>query len=226
MSTNKKSNVKEIITNFVNYISQKKKLNSNKLQLLEPLTSVIRLAMLHFVQPGTKIAIYNNRIYHQIPNALQGTIRWTYGNKRNELHNLYRPIVVCSSKYNLEESNNINIIFNYAIKGLNNLKNTYSTDNSDIVCHSINLYKEILQKKEQTIDKFDINIDDITIKLYDKFRLLWNDEQIQIIAFLLKQAEENIDSKYSFLDAIDCILKKKEEMSIDIINNFTKNITS
>ena len=72
--------------------------NSN-LQLLEPLTCIIRLAMLNFQENGTKIAIYNNRISSQLPNLIQGAKRWVYGNKRNELHYLYKPIIIAIHKW-------------------------------------------------------------------------------------------------------------------------------
>lgn len=222
----KKNKLSNIWNNFVNYISYKKHLKNPNLQLLEPLTCIVRLALLNFASIGTKVAISNNRLYNQKPTPFQGTIRWTYGNKRNELHNLYKPVVVCATNYNNIESDHINTIFNFAIRGLNKLKNTYSSTNQDIVCHSINLYKEILKKKDQKLDTFDINIDDITLKLYEKFRLLWNDEQIQIIANLLEQADKNKSSQNSFLNAIDSILQTKEDLTIDIINKFTENITS
>ena len=67
------------------------KINHNTLQLLEPMSAIIRLAMLCFESNGTKISNYNNRIYKQYPGLLQNHKMWTYGNKRNQLHNLYNP---------------------------------------------------------------------------------------------------------------------------------------
>ena len=55
-------------------------------QILEPLTTIVRLAIISFKSVGTKIAITNNKIYVQSPNLAQGVIRWTYGNNREEIH--------------------------------------------------------------------------------------------------------------------------------------------
>ena len=98
---------------------------------------------MYFDLEGTKIAIYNNRIFTQKPNFMQGTIRWTYGNKRNELHYLYKPIIIAINKYNAKENENIKIIFEYAIKGLEKLRNTYKQKSGTIICHSIDLYKKL-----------------------------------------------------------------------------------
>ena len=48
-----------------------------KKSLLDPLTCIIRCAILAFKPFGTKISILNNRITYHEPNLLQGTIRWS-----------------------------------------------------------------------------------------------------------------------------------------------------
>ena len=96
----------------------------DKPQLLEPLTCIIRLALLYFEKKGTKIAINNNRVHSQSPTLLQGTIRWTYGNKRNKLHNLHKPMLIATHYYNSDKNEHIKTIFSYAIKGLEKLNNT------------------------------------------------------------------------------------------------------
>ena len=208
-----------------NMLKDKKK---KQLQLLEPLSTIIRLAILYFDLEGTKIAIYNNRIFTQKPNFMQGTIRWTYGNKRNELHYLYKPIIIAINKYNAKENENIKIIFEYAIKGLEKLRNTYKQKSGTIICHSIDLYKEAILKSigadklkkdnKQNKQNSQINLtdsicyDDITTKLYEDFYQLWDPEQITIVADLLKLAiNKKIKTKISFIEAIDSIIKNKEK---------------
>ena len=230
-----------------NMLKDKKK---KQLQLLEPLSTIIRLAILYFDLQGTKIAIYNNRIFTQKPNFMQGTIRWTYGNKRNELHYLYKPIVIAINQYDAKLNKNIKTIFEYAIKGLDKLRNTYKQKSGTIICHSIDLYKEAIlksigdtknTKNTKDISKFtstsknkkinltdSIHYDDITSKLYDDFNQLWDEEQITIIADLLNLANKQteLSTKTSFIEAIDAIIKNKEQKSLELINIATENITS
>ena len=231
----------QLISNLMDKINSILKDKKKKqLQLLEPLSTIIRLAILYFDLQGTKIAIYNNRIFTQKPTIMQGTIRWTYGNKRNELHYLYKPIIIAIHKYNAKDNDNIKMIFEYAVKGLEKLRNTYKQKAGTIICHSIDLYKEAIQKaigNKQKIDKKEkkelnltdsICYDDITTKLYDDFYNLWNQEQITIIADLLKLADKQKDkeTKTSFIEAIDSIIKNKEKKSLELINIATENITS
>jgi len=218
----------DAISNLNGLFKKNDSVKNNNLRLLEPLTSIIRLAMLNFQETGTKIAIYNNRITSQLPNIMQGPKRWVYGNKRNELHNLYKPILI-SIQYYDRSKENISTIFDFALEGLEKLAQTYSEHENDIVCHSIKLYKDILgsNKKGKNILK-QINEDDVTLPLYEQFSQLWNDRQISIIADLLQEAEDEepqSEEQNAFLSAIDQLLQVKEDSSIKIINTFTLNLT-
>ena len=211
--------------------------NKTYLQLLEPLSTVIRLSILFFDIEGTKIAIYNNRIFSQKPNFMQGTNRFLYGHKRNELHYLYKPIIKATQQYN-PKNKDIQIIFEYAIKGLEKLKSTYKKKSGTIICHSIDLYKEAIektikdigQKKNKHDDKETNEVgtnDELVEKLYDDFYKLWNIEQIKIISDLLKLADKHKNQKetsLSFIHSIDCIIKNKEKNSLQLINKATENI--
>ena len=92
-----------------------------ELFLLEPMSSIIRLAILSFSDEGTKIAISNNKIYVQEPSYLQPILRKIYGANRTELSHLLRPIVICKKRYD-EKDKSIKNIFKFAVKGLKKLK--------------------------------------------------------------------------------------------------------
>ena len=221
-------------TNLNTLFKKNESVKNSNLQLLEPLTCIIRLAMLNFQEVGTKIAIYNNRISSQLPNIIQGAKRWVYGNKRNELHNLYKPILISLKYYDRNNNSDISTIFEYAIGGLENLTQTYSEHENDIVCHSIKLYKEILSATKKQNARSDVESqlskDDITLPLYERFNQLWNERQISIISALLQEAEEAYENEEedelnALLNAIDQLLQTKENSSVKLINKFALNLT-
>jgi hypothetical protein len=221
----------DAFTNLNNLFKKNDSVKNSNLQLLEPLTCIIRLAMLNFQAIGTKIAIYNNRLSSQLPNLMQGATRWVYGNKRNELHNLYKPILMSLKYYDRKNESDISTIFDYAVGGLAKLTQTYSEHENDIVCHSIKLYKEILsetKKNKHTRANVEQQLkdDDVTLPLYELFNQLWNDRLISIISSLLQEAEESDEDELNaLLSAIDKLLQVKENSSVKIINTFTLNLT-
>lgn len=228
------SKLMSAFTNLNALFKKNESVKNSSLQLLEPLTCIIRLAMLNFQEIGTKIAIYNNRISSQLPNIMQGAKRWVYGNKRNELHHLYKPILISLKYYDRSNHSDISTIFDYAVGGLENLTQTYSEHENDIVCHSIKLYKEILsatkQNKQARVDvESQLKDDDITLPLYEQFNQLWNERLISIIAALLQEAEDakdiDQDGLNALLNAIDQLLQTKENSSVKLINTFALNLT-
>ena len=77
------NNIKEFLISF---FEQKKD------SILDTLTCLVRLGILDFKPLGTKISLNNNRIKYNEPNVLQGAIRWTNGDAREDLHNLFTSI--------------------------------------------------------------------------------------------------------------------------------------
>ncbi len=116
-------------------------------QLMEPLTTMIRLAILHYKPEGTKISIHSNKIVYQAPTLLQGTIRWSNGDKRNDLHNLYLPISIACEMYQPQENREICNIFEHTVQGLINLQKSYTRNSeSNLVGHCLNHYIDIIQE--------------------------------------------------------------------------------
>lgn len=116
----------------------------NTVQTLEPMCCMIRLAMLAFREIGTKISINNNRIIIIQPSIIQGTLRWTYGDTRQDLHHLLHPIVKAIELYDINLPYIFNI-FKYTSIGLTKLKSSYN-DDSSIICHSLIHYISIVDK--------------------------------------------------------------------------------
>lgn len=112
----------------------------DKTYILDPLTSLCKLALLYFMPDGTKLRISNHILYIQEYNLMQGAIRRINGDNRKDLSNLNTPIIKIAKWYILETDeriaytddklfNSINTIASYAIKGLKKAQNTtYAKD--------------------------------------------------------------------------------------------------
>ena len=91
-----------------NYVlANKLSSESNMSQILEPFSTLLKLAIVSFKNTGVKIAINNNKLYLQEPGVFQGTIRYAWGNNREELHYLLKPLMRCIELYPPGESDEL-----------------------------------------------------------------------------------------------------------------------
>ncbi len=194
--------------------------------VLDPLTCIIRCAILSFKPVGTKLSISNNKISFVDPNFLQGTIRWTYGDKREDLHNIYNPIVKSTQWYKVDNPHILNI-FKLAKKGLEKLKQSY--EENSIITHSLSLYINIMDmfinnnnECLRDISKSDENNDN---KIYKELRELWSESQISIVDNILKQMENDAANRIEWFQALDIILKSKEKNVYEIIKKNTTTLS-
>ena len=200
--------------------------DKNKSQVLDPLSSLIRLALLNYKPIGTKLSFYNNTINFQEPDFLQSAKRWSSGDNRNQIHNLYNPIFKIHQWYDIKQPQFV-FILKKAKSGLQNLIQCYTKDSSTI-SHSINYYIETIDNiLNDNIKKDDLeNTTDIySIKLKD----LWSDREIQIIHLLLQDIDEkNNQGKFNNIDsliqAIESILIGKDRFVYDIVNKLSTSL--
>ena len=108
-----------------------------KNMVLDPLTTVIRLAILSFKDEGSKISINNNKISYCEPNLWQGTLRLAFGDNREDLHNLYNPIIRATEWYSCKDKN-MKTLFKLSVKGIEVLRDTYSKNST--IYHTLRLY--------------------------------------------------------------------------------------
>lgn len=114
--------------------------------ILDPLSTIIKLAILGKKSVGCKISIKNNQIYIQEAGVFQGVARYYMGNTKNDIHFLSIPIEIACKRYltieKITEIPNIITIFTCAQQGLNNLMTTYIT--FPIVVHCLKYYYSII----------------------------------------------------------------------------------
>ena len=78
--------------------------NMNKNLILEPVCCILRIILLSYKPEGTKISIQNNSIQYNDPTFYQGIWRTIYGDNRDDIHNLYAPILKAFEWYDTIDS--------------------------------------------------------------------------------------------------------------------------
>lgn len=196
-----------------------------KIQVIEPLTCMVRLAILAFKPKGTKICIYENAIYIQEPSILQGTIRWLSGDNRSDLHYLLSPISKSIQRYKTSNNPSIKFLYELAVRGLIRLKTGYSGDvKSSLTSHSIDLYINLIKDAiKGKISKEVVADDEVNNSAYSSFSCLWTPEQIELIHNLFQQAEKHKSDSDYYLEAIENILSTKVRCAKEIL---VKNMQS
>lgn len=213
------------------------KCNENKTdsQVLDPFSCLVRLCLLNYKPIGTKLSFTNNKIVFQEPDFLQPARRWSSGDSRQHIHNLYNPIFKLNKWYNINTSQFIYLL-NSSKSGLNQLLKCYNKNDSNLIAHSINYYIETIDKTmENTNNDNDINTElNETTDIYSiKLKDLWNLEEINIIYLLLLEIEkknklQNDQNKFnnteSLILCIEQILYGKDAILNNIVNKISTSL--
>ena len=207
------------------YITNK---NKNKtpildIQILEPLSIVIKLAIISLYPVGTKIAVYNHKLHIHSPTIFQGTIRWSCGSTREDVHLLLNPITKALYNYSPYINSKYRSLFESAVKGLEILKLSYN-DESSILSHALEYYIHII---EASFNESIENLRDINKNLQsfdNMFIDLWTDTDIDIISNMFSIIDTNIENTKDYIQAINAMLTTKRIRIKDIIKDTAKLI--
>jgi len=206
-----------------------------KTQIIDPLSTIIRLVINGFKPIGTKICVYENRIALQEPSYIQGSLRTVNGDSKEDLHFLLEPIKnACERLVQVSEPNKkekLKYLFKKAKIGLLNLKNTYET--YPLISRCVELYINYLDTylEEKNIDELEKNENitnsivmekEIYNKIYDNFDRLWTENRLNIVFSLLQEIDKlnnkgktkEINDMIEILDNFVIIIEKEGRNSL------------
>ena len=198
-------------------------------QILEPFSTLLKLAIISYKSDGTKIAIYKNKLYIQEPGITQGTSRYVYGNSREEIHHLLKPLMRCVNLYPLVDNPELKQIYEQAVIGIKKLKESYNNESST-VCFTLDLYIQILnQTMEENsvhVDSFEKsqNLDDLALSTNTKLNLekifegIWTTNDINLVSSMFVTVNTAEECRDSYLKGIENIIKAKETIISAKIN--------
>lgn len=204
-------------------------------QILEPFSTLLKLAILSYKPDGTKIAVYDNKLYIQDACVSQGIIRYAWGNNREEVHFLLKPMMRCVELYPCNQSDELKLIYTQAINGLKKLKNSYKNESST-VCYTIDLYIQIIQNSladaSVHIHSYEIsqNLNELTLSCNTKMNLekifegIWTENDIVLVSNLFNSVNTESACRSSYLKSIENIIKAKEGLIMQKIRKVSNII--
>jgi hypothetical protein len=193
--------------------------NSNvntKSYLLDPLSIIIKLAILSNKPVGTKILIKNNILYFQEPGMFQSFCRIIYQTNKTDLQYMYNPIQFACQTFLTKEfvktTPRMKNLFICAQNGIKKLIETYKTNS--IICLTLNYFYVIITNHvEQVYNETIFHKDGLTSmytkELVEELNVLWTQEKIKVILDLIsfltndKSALNNVKSLENIMDNND-----------------------
>jgi hypothetical protein len=201
--------------NFINSIPDD--INSNlHLYILDPLSVIIKLAIISNKPIGTKLRIDNNIIYIQEPGPFQALCRYFLKSNKTDIQYLYNPIeIACCSyltKNVIQQNPKIKELFKCAQNGILKMIDTYRTCSVMRIC--LNYYLSIIanhldEKNNEALFRRDGMSPFYTQEITDKLSKIWTQEKIKIVLNLTTflsnddSAETNVKSLETIMDGID-----------------------
>jgi hypothetical protein len=182
--------------------------STNKMFILDPLSVIIKLAIIGYKKIGTKIFIHNNVVGLQEPGVFQSIVRFIFNNNKQDLHFLYNPIEFACKSFLTENNKNtrpgVVKLFECALSGLTKLKETYK--NSPISILALDYYYVLITNYlYKPYNKKLFKPNDMTLCYSEEFidivNKLWTDVKIQAVTDLNGYLLSNDNS----LDNSNCL---------------------
>jgi hypothetical protein len=133
------------LSSVKSYVLQQKK---SQLEILDPLSTMIRLGILKYKKEKTKISVGNCTIKYQSPSYFQGIVRWSNGDNRDDVYDLEPAIDQFVNLYSMNDPA-IVYICNAAKKGLQKLAKCYEPNEriSRNIANNIRLLENVMRQK-------------------------------------------------------------------------------
>ena len=199
-------NVENINTNQEN-ITHINKSNVTIQYLLDPLSVIIKLAIISQKEVGVKISISNNILYIQEAGIFQSIVRYYFNSNKCDLHLLYNPIKLACRHF-LNPTNNmyksIKNLFIGALKGLEKLKKTYNDYPLIIIC--LNYYSYLIKNYlGENIDNNLFKKDELssyyTYEIINKLNNYWTTDKVKLVL----EMSEYLYNNDKTIDSIQCL---------------------
>jgi hypothetical protein len=196
-----------------------------KFFLLDPLSVIIKLAIIGNKPVGTKILIKNNILYLQEPGMFQSITRIIYNTNKTDLQYMYNPIQIACTAFlsaeSIKKNPRIKNLFECAQNGLKKLMETYKTCSIITLC--LNYYYAIItnhveQKYNDSIFYKDTLTSLYTKELNESLNNQWSTDKIKVILDLISFLTNDIMASNN-VKTLETIMENTDPNSEKIISN-------
>lgn len=208
----------------------------DKTYIIDPLTSVCKVALLDFMPDGTKLAIDHHTLRIHEYTYTQWLERMKNGDSRRDISNLNAPFLKAIKWYILDGEEKANIddelgesirtIMFFTVKGLKKLQNfTYQDDIGVkiILQYFVNLFTDALNDiwREESI----VKINDGNSIVSGQIKNNYNADNIKQIAAMLTDASKMEKSHKDVQALINCsheLLKNRDAAFVDFMEKINR----
>jgi len=215
---------------------------------LDPLTTLIKLALLPYKPEGTKLSIDSNYIHYSENTIYQFAVRKYFGDSYNDLRDLNKTLHKAVAWF--YDDQKLKYLFDNAIIGLEKLKKTYgNTGKADAVQSYIDILsgfnrrvileinkekdkiknrkdkdKEKPQEKEKDKDKSEDIQEEHELKIHDILKTIWSDDDKEIVLRFFQKiknasTDEDVIDSINGLEALLISIHKKIEKEVKILSS-------
>jgi len=184
--------------------------------ILDPLSVIIKLAIISNKPVGTKIRIDNNIISLQEPGPFQAVCRYVLKSNKTDIQYIYNPIELACNTYLtktvIQQHPKMKDLFKCAQNGILRLIETYKSCSVMRIC--LNYYLSLIanyldEKNNDSLFRKDGMSPFYTSEILEKLSKIWTQEKIKIVLNLTtflssdESAETNVKSLETIIDGID-----------------------
>lgn len=187
-----------------------------QLYILDPLSTIIKLAILSNKPINTKICIDKNVVFIQEPGPFQAFCRYMFNNNKTDIQYIYNPIEIACQMYlteqSIQQNPKIKELFKCAQNGLVKLMETYKNCSVMRIC--LNYYYSLIsnhldEKHDKSLFRKDHLSSIYSAELIEKMNKMWTQDKIKIVLNLTsylscnQNAETDVKSLETIMDGID-----------------------
>lgn len=192
-----------------------------QLYILDPLSTIIKLAILSNKPINTKICIDKNVVFIQEPGPFQAFCRYMFNNNKTDIQYIYNPIEIACQTYltaqSIQQNPKIKELFKCAQNGLVKLMETYKNCSVMRIC--LNYYYSLIsnhldEKHDKSLFRKDHLSSIYSTDLNEKMNKMWTQDKIKIVLNLTsylscnQNAETDVKSLETIMDGIDKMVRE------------------
>jgi len=183
---------------------------SQKNLILEPLCVIFRLSLLQYKDKGTKLSVKDNSIQYQSPEG-QGMVRTLQGDCREDLHNLYHPILKSIDWYPYSD---YKTLYDESLIGLRLLNDVYGGNST--IKHTISHYISVIELNDIENFREDAEFNPII----DTLKEIWTEPEIKSACAIL-QLIKIYQNRDIYINELEVILDSKEKFINEYIHKIS-----